>query len=111
VVVAPTAAVQRGPNGPFVFVVQPNNTVAVRPVAIAQQDENQTVVATGLQTDERVVTTGFARLTAGAEVVVTEAETVPAGEPEAEAPPEARRERGRGRRNGSQRRSDASAPR
>ena len=29
-VVAPTAAVQRGPNGTFVYVVQPDNKVAVR---------------------------------------------------------------------------------
>ena len=65
VVVAPTAAVQRGPNGTFVFVVQPDNKVAVRPVTVAQQDETQAVILSGLQADERVVTTGFARLTAG----------------------------------------------
>ena len=40
VVVAPTAAVQRGPNGIFVFVVQPDNTVAVRPVTVAAADRN-----------------------------------------------------------------------
>jgi membrane fusion protein, multidrug efflux system len=102
VVVTPTAAVQRGPTGTFVFVVQPDNKVAVRPVTVAQQDENQAVISTGLQPDERVVTTGFARLTAGAEVAVTSAETVPP--PSAEPPPEARRERRRERRG---QRSDA----
>ena len=108
VVVVPTAAVQRGPNGTFVFVVQPDNKVAVRPVTVAQQDETQAVILTGLQADERVVTTGFARLTAGTEVAVTNAETMPA--PSAEPPPEARRERARERR---ERRSDAApgAPR
>ena len=50
VVVAPTAAVQRGPNGTFVYVVQPDSAVAVRPVTVAQQDEIQTVVARGLRT-------------------------------------------------------------
>jgi multidrug efflux system membrane fusion protein len=106
-VVAPTAAVQRGPTGTFVFVVPPDNKVVVRPVTVAQQDENQAVITSGLQSDERVVTTGFARLTAGAEVAVTRAESVPP--PGAEPPPEARRER-RERRD---RRSDAgaSAPR
>ena len=74
VVVAPTAAVQRGPNGTFVYVVQPDSKVAIRPVTVSQQDENQSVIARGLQADERVVTTGFARLTAGAEVTVTNAE-------------------------------------
>ena len=45
VVVAPTAAVQRGPNGTFVYVVQPDNKVAVRPVTVSQQDEAQAVIA------------------------------------------------------------------
>ena len=43
VVVAPTAAVQRGPNGTFVYVVQHDNKVAVRPVTVSQQDETQAV--------------------------------------------------------------------
>jgi multidrug efflux system membrane fusion protein len=97
VVVAPTAAVQRGPTGVFVFVVQPDNTVAVRPVTVSQQNETQAVIATGLQSGERVVTTGFARLTAGTDVIVTNAEQVPAPDTEpAAAPrrrPEGRRER------------------
>ena len=45
VVVAPTAAVQRGPSGTFVYVVQPDNKVAVRPVTVSQQDETQAVIA------------------------------------------------------------------
>jgi len=100
VVVAPTAAVQRGPNGIFVFVVQPDNTVVVRPVTVAQQSETQAVVATGLKEGERVVTTGFARLTAGSDVVVTNAEQVlaPGSEPVAaprrdRRPPGERRDR------------------
>jgi multidrug efflux system membrane fusion protein len=106
VVVAPTAAVQRGPNGTFVFVVQPDSAVAVRLVTVAQQDEIQSVVARGLQSDERVVTTGFARLTAGTKVTVTDAEAVPS--PEAQ-PAETTRERRPGRREGRrERRSDAS---
>jgi multidrug efflux system membrane fusion protein len=107
VVVAPTSAVQRGPNGTFVFVVQQDNTVAVRPVTVSQQDEAQAVVTNGLQPDERVVTTGFARLTAGAKVTVTNAETQPANanEPVAEQP---RRERRQGGPDRRERRSEAS---
>ena len=63
VAVVPTAAVQRGPNGTFVYVVQPDNKVAIRNVTVSQQDEVQSVIDNGLQPDERVVTTGFARLT------------------------------------------------
>jgi membrane fusion protein, multidrug efflux system len=108
VVIVPTAAVQRGPDGTFVFVVQPNNRVAIRPVTVAQQDENQAVISNGLQADERVVTTGFARLTASSEVAVTEAETGPP--PSVHPAAESTRERRRDRRD---RRSEAatSAPR
>lgn len=78
VVVVPTAAVQRGPSGAFVYVVQDDATVAVRRIEVAQQDETQAVIARGLQAGERVVTTGFARLTPGAKVTVTAAENAPA---------------------------------
>jgi multidrug efflux system membrane fusion protein len=91
VVVAPTAAVQRGPTGIFVFVVQPDRTVAVRPVTVSQQSETQAVIASGLQSGERVVTTGFARLTAGSDVIVTNAEQAPPPGSEPAAAP--RRER------------------
>lgn len=81
VVVVPTAAVQRGPIGTFVYVVQQDNTVVVRPVTVTQQDETQTVIGRGLEAGERVVTTGFARLSVGTKVVVTNAEDVPAFTP------------------------------
>ena len=38
------AAVQRGPNGPYVFVIQPDGTIAMRPVTITQQDERRAVL-------------------------------------------------------------------
>jgi multidrug efflux system membrane fusion protein len=74
VVVIPTSAVQRGPNGPFVFVVQPDNTVTVRTVTVSQQDDVQVAIATGVQAGERVVTTGFAQLAEGTRVNVTKSE-------------------------------------
>src|SRR5713101_7829860 len=70
VVVVPTAAVQHGPNGTFVYRVKPDNTVTVRPVAVKQQDENQAVIASGLELSDRVVTTGFAQLAEGRQVLV-----------------------------------------
>jgi multidrug efflux system membrane fusion protein len=83
-----------------VFVVQPDNTVAVRPVTVSQQNETQAVITSGLESGERVVTTGFARLTAGTDVIVTNAEQVPppGSEPAAtprrpRGPPGERRER------------------
>jgi membrane fusion protein, multidrug efflux system len=85
VVVVPTAAIQRGPNGTFVYVVKEDSTVAVRRVAITQQDDRQAVVGRGLQVGERVVTTGFARLTEGTQVTVSSAQdagqVTPDGQP------------------------------
>jgi multidrug efflux system membrane fusion protein len=74
VVVVPTAAIQRGPNGTFVYVIKDDSTVMVRRVTLAQQDDVQSVVANGLQAGERVVTTGFARLTEGMPVSVSAAD-------------------------------------
>ena len=72
VVVVPTAAVQRGPSGPYVFVIQQDSTIAMRAVGISQQDDARAVIATGLQSGEQVVTSGFARLTGGARVIVSQ---------------------------------------
>jgi multidrug efflux system membrane fusion protein len=89
VVVIPTGAVQRGPNGTFVFVVKDDNTVAMRSIQVQKQDETQTVVANGLAAPERVVTTGFVRLTDGAKVTISSGDGTPA------APaPSGRRQRG-----------------
>jgi membrane fusion protein, multidrug efflux system len=70
VVVIPTGAVQRGPNGAFVYVVKDDNTAAMRPITVQKQDETQTVVGSGVAPPERVVTTGFARLIDGSEVTI-----------------------------------------
>jgi multidrug efflux system membrane fusion protein len=74
VVVVPTAALQRRPNGPFVYVLKADNTVAVRLVNLTLQDDVKAMVGSGLEPGERVVTTGFARLTEGAQVAVSSAE-------------------------------------
>jgi membrane fusion protein, multidrug efflux system len=73
VVTIPTSAVQRGPNGPFVYVVNGNNTVSMRSVEVEKQDETQTVVASGLTPPEGVITNGFAKLTDGAKITVSNA--------------------------------------
>jgi len=70
VVVVPTGAVQRGPTGTFVYVVGDDNVAKMRPVTVSKQDETQSVIASGLTPPERVVTTGFARLTDGTKVEI-----------------------------------------
>lgn len=91
VVVVPTAAVQRGPNGPFAYVLREGDTVTVRRVTLTQQDDVRAVVATGLQAGERVVTTGFSRLAEGARVVVSDAEDAGQIAPEARPRPDGTR--------------------
>ena len=81
VVVVPTGAVQRGPQGAFVYVVEAENKVAVRPVTVAQQDDTQAVISNGVQAQEQVVTTGFTRLSNGTRVAVQQGE---GGQPTAE---------------------------
>ncbi|MDI3470072.1 MAG: Multidrug efflux system MdtABC-TolC, membrane fusion component MdtA [Pseudolabrys sp.] len=68
-VVVPTGAVQRGPNGTYVFIVKDDNTVAMQSVTVGMQDETRAVITKGVEPPQRVVTTGFARLTDGSKVV------------------------------------------
>jgi multidrug efflux system membrane fusion protein len=79
--VVPTAAVQRGPNGTFVYVANDDNTVSVRPVAVSQQDEVRAVLTDGIDAGERVVTTGFAQLNDGTRITIGTQEKIerPAG--------------------------------
>ena len=81
VVVVPTAAVQRGPNGTFVFVVRPGDTVSVRPITVSQQDDVQSVIASGLEAGQRVVTTGFAQLAEGKQVRISDGTAPPTVNP------------------------------
>ncbi|MFT4132601.1 efflux RND transporter periplasmic adaptor subunit [Labrys sp. (in: a-proteobacteria)] len=82
VVVAPTAAIQRGPNGTFVYVLGDDGTAKMRPVTVSQQGDQQVVVDSGLKNGEKIITTGFARLSDGAKVEVSKSGAVPAEEDE-----------------------------
>jgi multidrug efflux system membrane fusion protein len=81
VVTIPTGAVQRGPNGTFVYVIKDDNTAAMRPIVVQKQDETQAVVKSGLAIGERVVTTGFVRLTDGSKVTIGSGDGAPAAAP------------------------------
>lgn len=99
-VTVPTAAVQRGPNGTFVYVAASDNKVALRPVTVAMQSDARAVLSKGAEAGDKVVTSGFARLKDGTEVAIATTE-------ELEAQPVApKRESGRGqgkrKRDGAQ---------
>jgi len=69
-VVTPASAVQTGQNGAYAYVVRPNRTVEMRPVKVARIAGAESVIASGLQPGETVVTDGQLRLTPGARVTV-----------------------------------------
>ncbi|MGA3399402.1 MAG: MdtA/MuxA family multidrug efflux RND transporter periplasmic adaptor subunit [Acetobacteraceae bacterium] len=70
IVRVPVPAVQRGEPGTFVYVINANNTVSVRPVKLGPTDGGYTAVVSGLQPGEKVVTDGTDRLRDGVAVTV-----------------------------------------
>src|SRR3984957_20626517 len=69
-VTVPTAAIQRGAPGTYVYVVNADNTVSVRPINIGPNDGPMAAVNSGLSVGERVVVDGTDRLRDGARVVI-----------------------------------------
>lgn len=70
VLLAPTSALQTGPNGMFVYVVQSNNTVSAKPVKTGISQGSTVVIVSGVNDGDRVVTSGVDRLHDGAKVTV-----------------------------------------
>jgi len=64
----PAAAIQRGPQGTYVFVVKSDNTVDVRPVTIGFTQDNVSVIASGISPSEVVVTDGQDKLQQGSKI-------------------------------------------
>jgi membrane fusion protein, multidrug efflux system len=72
----PLAAIQRGPQGTYVYVVGTGNTVKIQPVTVAQTTGGTVGISDGLQAGEVVVTDGQDKLQDGTKVIPN---TVPAG--------------------------------
>jgi len=68
--VVPSAAVQTGQQGTFVFVVKPDQTVELRTVAVARIAGDETVLASGVSPGDTVVTDGHLRLVPGSRISV-----------------------------------------
>ena len=73
-----TAAIQRGTQGIFVYVVGGDYTVSLRPVKLGATEGNRTAVESGLKAGELVVVDGTDRLREGAKVELSNRE---AGKP------------------------------
>ena len=69
-ILVPTAALQRTQQGAYVYVVQPDKTVARRPVVVSATQGDITAIAKGLASAEFVVTDGLDRLQPGSKVTV-----------------------------------------
>jgi multidrug efflux system membrane fusion protein len=68
VTVAPSAAIQLGSPGTFVYLVNPDDTVTVRPIKVGPTDGQHTAVLAGLEPGDRVVVDGVDKLRDGAKV-------------------------------------------
>jgi multidrug efflux system membrane fusion protein len=76
-IVIPTVAIQRGSQGAFVYVVKPDQTVAMRPVTLGPTQGDDAAVEAGLDTGELVVVDGADKLRDGAKVEVQTARALP----------------------------------
>src|SRR5258705_13149903 len=76
-IVVPTSAVQRGPAGTFSYVIGEGDIATAKPIVVVQQNESDAVIASGLTTSDRVVTTGFANLSDGAKVFIGKDDAAP----------------------------------
>ena len=69
-ILVPSAAIQRGPQKTFVYVVTAGNTVEARDVVVSMAEGDQSAVERGLAAGDAVVTDGVDRLQPGAHVTV-----------------------------------------
>lgn len=69
----PSPAVQTGTPGSYVYLVKPNDTVAVQKVTTGPTDGTYTVITNGLQAGDMVVTDGVDRLSDGAKIAIADA--------------------------------------
>ncbi len=71
-VVVPDAAVQEGADGHYIWTIEPDSRVRLRPVTTGPAADGRVAILTGLDTGARVVVDGADRLREGAKVTVAE---------------------------------------
>lgn len=77
----PAVAVQRNPQGTYVYAVKPDNTVEMRPVTIAATQGEVIALSSGVTAGELLVTDGLDNLHAGSKVVAQVAPAAQASAP------------------------------
>ena len=99
--VIPAQAVQRGPDGDYVYQVQADSTVKMQAVAIAGEvGDSHVMIGSGLKVGDRVVTEGQFRLKPGSKVNALKPGEVPAAPTAAELEKAKQNSKGGGRRRG-----------
>jgi multidrug efflux system membrane fusion protein len=73
--VAPTSAVQAGPDGSFAFAIRPDNSVEVRPLRVAATWQGKALIESGLAPDDRIVVDGQYKLRQGTHIVDTKGQS------------------------------------
>jgi len=72
--IVPSASIQRGAPGTFVYLVKPDHTVAVQKVKLGPTDGRHIAILSGLEPGESIVVDGTDRLRDGAKVTLASAE-------------------------------------
>jgi multidrug efflux system membrane fusion protein len=80
VVVVPPAAVQHGPHGLFAWVVKKDNTVEPHPIETGATSGDSTIILSGIEDGDRVVTDGQYKLDTNMPVTVAPARTAASGD-------------------------------
>jgi len=81
-IVVPSEAVQTGQKGTYVFVIRPDMSAENRPVKVARQLDNFTVIAEGLKAGEPVVIEGYQRIGLDTRVEIrNDSATAPSSKP------------------------------
>jgi membrane fusion protein, multidrug efflux system len=66
----PASVVQQGAKGPYAYVVNPDSTVAIHPIKVAQISDGQALIDSGLTANEQVVVDGQYKLQPGTHVTI-----------------------------------------
>jgi len=84
-ILIPQRAVQQGPKGSFVYVIDNNGKAELRPIHASAWHGNEWLIESGLRSGEKVVVEGFHRIQPGTQVNAVQyqsGETSPASTPE-----------------------------
>jgi multidrug efflux system membrane fusion protein len=72
VIALPTSAIERGQQGTFVYVVQPDDSAAVVPITLGPIEGERVAITSGLNVGDRVVIDGADKLRDGMKVILTD---------------------------------------